>query len=93
MNELKLQKKINKLLNKNAGRCSICKTAYDEEVLTYTCTGLDKIKRLQTTSSCCKDRIVKVISIGVAGFFDSENSEEIMSNHPLYHEFYCSQER
>lgn len=83
----KLQKQIAKLMEKNQGNCSICKRTFDDESVVYTCTGYDKIRRLQVTSYCCNEKIVNVVNIGVMGYFNPDDFEELMSNHPLANAF------
>jgi len=75
------------LMRKHPDRCSICKTEFDEEAVTYTVMGYDKYHRVQATSGCCADLIVNVKQIGLAGYFDPTSFEETMLSHPMYSTF------
>lgn len=86
------QKAIKMLIRKNPERCSICKVYFEDYYSDldhhayYTCTGYDKKGKLQVTSQCCADKIGKIINIGLCGYFDPSEFEEILKQHPLYNE-------
>ncbi|MBX9703003.1 MAG: hypothetical protein K2X39_02500 [Silvanigrellaceae bacterium] len=88
MTEKKLQKKINKLHEKNPARCSMCKLDFRDDCASYTCTGYDSIGRLQVTSQCCHQKIKRLVNIGLCGFIDPNEFNEEIKKHPLYEQFY-----
>ncbi len=86
--EKRLQREFDKLMQKNQGRCSICKSHYSENDLVYICMGYDKRRKLQTTTRCCYHKLEKVLQIGFCGYAGLDDMDEIMKGHPLYHEFH-----
>ena len=82
------QRELNKLMQKNQGRCSICKNHYDENDLIYIYMGYDKRRKLQTTTKCCYHKLEKVLQIGFCGYADPDDMDEIIKDHPLYHVFH-----
>ena len=84
----KLQKQIDKLHEKNPGRCSICKIDFSDDFASYTCTGYDSIGRLQVTSQCCHEKIKRLVNIGLCGFIDPDEFNGAIKKHPLYEQFY-----
>lgn len=75
-------------MRKNQGRCSICKTHYDENEVVYVCMGYDKRRKLQSTTKCCYQKLEKTLQIGLCGYIDPKEADEILKDHPLYNEFY-----
>ena len=75
-------------MRKNEGRCSICKRYFDEDYVTHTCSGYDQLHRLQVTSKCCRDKLKRVIHIGLCGYMDPDDVDEAMKEHPLYEAFH-----
>ena len=94
MQPKKRDKQRDKILRKNDGKCTICKGYFpdDPRIVTYTCFGYDKLKRLQLTSGCCSHKLEKVIELGLFGDVEPEDVEETMQNHPLY-EHHVGKER
>jgi hypothetical protein len=85
MENKELQNQIEKLYTKNKYQCSICKKKLGgEDVISYTCTGFDVSKTLQMTSGCCKNKIIKMVSIGLIGAMEFIDYDEEMKNHPMY---------
>jgi hypothetical protein len=84
-----LQRQINKLYKKHEDKCSICKKNFSENDtdLVFTCTGFDKLRRLQMTSYCCNHKIVNIINLGLMGYFDTKDYAEIMKKHPMFEDF------
>ena len=83
----KLHKQVEKLYKKNKDKCSMCKHRFDEDVITYTCTGFDQLSRLQMTSGCCQEKIKRIIKIGLMGYVENDDFEDIMKKHPLNDKF------
>jgi hypothetical protein len=83
---MKMHKAITRLMEKNPDSCSICKTQFDDSYVVYTVFGYDKINRLQVSSGCCQHKIVKIVMLGICGYFPEEKRDEYMRRHPLFEE-------
>lgn len=83
-----MQKELIMLMRKNRGRCSICKQHYSDNDVVFTCNGYDKRHKLQTTTKCCRHKLVQILHIGVCGPVASEEVDEVMKDHPLHDEFF-----
>lgn len=83
---MKTHKAVQRLMAKHPDSCSICKTQFDAPYVVYTVFGYDKINRLQVSSACCQHKIVKIVMLGICGYFPEEKRDEYMRQHPLFEE-------
>ena len=82
------RRKLQKLYKKHSGKCSICKTFFNRDVVTYTVTGIDSLNRLQVTSVCCCSKLKRRINIGATGYMNESDYVDVMNKHPLSQEFH-----
>ena len=82
------QKDIDKVLKKYSDCCSICKDRFEDDDLTYTVFGYDKLQRMQVVSGCCIEKIVRPVLLGLCGCYDPNEINNLMKEHPLASQFF-----
>jgi len=82
------QKDIDKVLKKYPDSCSVCKDRFEDDDLTYTVFGYDKLQRMQVVSGCCIEKIARPVLLGLCGCYDPNEINNLMKEHPLANQFF-----
>jgi len=82
------QKDIDKVFKKYPDSCSVCKDRFEDDDLTYTVFGYDKLQRMQVVSGCCIEKIARPVLLGLCGCYDPNEINNLMKEHPLANQFF-----
>lgn len=86
LNKSKFEKVLERVINKNNNRCSVCKKPFSGPCHTFG--GLDADSKVQNVGQCCRSNIVDLRHGGVytTAPFGTEEGErqarELMATHP-----------
>ncbi|EQB98044.1 hypothetical protein [Photorhabdus temperata] len=87
LNKNKFEKVLERVINKNSNRCSMCKRPFSGPCHTFG--GLDTDGKVQNVGPCCRSNIVDLQHGGVytttsVGTEEGERqARDLMASHPL----------